>query len=167
MNMANEDFRNIVKDRHNFSQWAGKAKAFKGPLCKKFLPKIAEIKGLVLEKRRPIPEEKHAVIDYYHSTDDKDIRFAVTIFEYASVLDAHEGLVDMLSHCMAPVLPRASEKGIKAGDVAFGGHGQLQTDISFTRYNVLVRVESVGPKPASVKELAEKIDKQIIEHQKQ
>jgi hypothetical protein len=65
---------------------------------------------------------------------------------------------------MAPNLPRAEEKNIHVGHIAFAGHGDTQTAVRFVRGNLFIKVESVGPKQADVKYLAEAIDKQMLVH---
>lgn len=158
--------RGLVKEKHGFKNWAGKVRSFNGILCRGFLPDHNALPGYVLEARRAIPGEKYHFTDYFHRKGDPTIRFAVTIRVLPSIEEAHEGLIDILSYSMAPYLPPAEEKGLDSGDVGFTGHGNEQTLISFTRYNVLVKVESLGPKQVPVKELAELLDSQIIAFQK-
>ena len=63
---------------------------------------------------------------------------------------------------MAPSLPRAEEKNIHVGHIAFAGHGATQTAVRFVRGNLFIKVESVGPKHADVKDLAEAIDERDV-----
>jgi hypothetical protein len=65
---------------------------------------------------------------------------------------------------MAPSLPRAEEKDIHVGHIAFAGHGTIQTAVKFVRGNLFIKVESVGTTQADVKELAEEIDRQMLSH---
>jgi hypothetical protein len=161
---SHERFREGVKERYGFSGWAGRVAAPNGPLRYKFLPKVDAIADYSHEKRAAIPDAGHTFIDYYQHKTKPDIRIAVTIAEYHSIADAHDGLVEHLCHCMAPLLPRAAECGIAAGDIGFGGYEKMQTAVFFVRFNQLVKVNSVGKKDISVKDVAETIDRQIQEH---
>lgn len=161
---ASSPFRDAIKEAYGFSEWGERARNVATPLSRGFLPKTEEIAEHELEERVPFPDQRNAFIDYYRGVADPDVRFAVTVVEHATVEQAHEGLVDLLSTCMAPSLPRIEEKGIDAGDVGFAGHGDLQRAAFFARSNILIQVESVGARQISVKGLAELIDQQILAH---
>jgi hypothetical protein len=83
----------------------------------------------------------------------------VKLFEHASVPEAHEALVDLLMSSMAPSLPPCAEVGVRAGDVCFASHGDVQTGVMFARHNVVVHVQSIGGRAVSVAPFAAAIDR--------
>jgi len=158
-----------IKEQYGFNDWGktaagqvvGRALAL-GPL-----PSAERHDNFQLERRVELPDDApglHAYIEYYKSTSDEGIRFAVTILQNQSVEQAHEELAEELSKSMAPSLPRAEQKNIHVGHIAFAGNGATQTAVRFVRGNLFIKVESVGRKHAEVKDLAEAIDKQMLAH---
>ncbi|MFZ1219463.1 MAG: hypothetical protein WAO00_09225 [Chthoniobacterales bacterium] len=158
------EFRSAIKERYGFAAWPLTPVA--RPLAEKrgFVPKQAEVRPFLLERRRALPDHRNAYIDFYHRADDPQVLFSVTVIEHQTPEEAHEALVDFLTTVMAPTLPATSEKGIEVGDVGFAGHAEVQTDVCFTRGTVFIRVQSIGDKEASVKELAEILDRQVRQH---
>lgn len=156
-----------IKEQYGFNDW-GKTTAGQvvgGALALGHLPSAET--NFQLERRVELPDDTpglHAYIEYYKSTSDEGIRFAVTVLQNQTVEQAHEELAEELSKSMAPSLPRAEEKNIHVGHIAFAGHGAIQTAVRFVRGNLFIKVESVGPKQADVKDLAEAIDKQMLAH---
>src|SRR5258707_12712310 len=158
-----------IKEQYGFNDWGktiagqvvGRALAL-GPL-----PSAEKHDDFQLERRIELPEDRPgfgAYIEYYKSTSDEGIRFAVTILQNQTVEQAHEELAEELSKSMAPALPRAEEKNIHVGHLAFAAHGATPTTVRFVRGNLFIKVESVGPKHADVKDLAEAIDKRMSAH---
>lgn len=160
-----------VKEAHKFSSWANQSLKYEGELPYRFYLDPERLGDFSLDQRKPFPvnlgTERHSVIDYLVNAKAKEPhRIAVTIHEFETVEDAHMGLVDILSRSMAPQLPSGEELGIELGDVSFGGHGDTQSSLFFTRFNLLVKVESVSERSQSVQALAEMIDSQIRDFQK-
>jgi hypothetical protein len=164
-----QDIHDAIKEQYGFNDW-GKTTAGRvvaralalGPL-----PSVERHDNFQLERRVDLPEDRpgfRAYIEYFKSTSDEGIRFAVTILQNQTVEQAHEELAEELSKSMAPTLPRAEEKNIHVGHIAFAGHGAMQTAVRFVRGNLFIKVESVGPKHAEVKDLAESIDQQMLAH---
>ena len=158
-----------IKEQYGFNDW-GKTAAG-APVARALalgpLPSAEKDENFQLERRVELPEDRPgfgAYIEYYKSTADEGIRFAVTVLQNQTVEQAHEELAEELSKSMAPALPRAEEKNIHVGHIAFAGHGDTQTAVRFVRGNLFIKVESVGPKQADVKDLAEAIDKQMLAH---
>jgi len=158
-----------IKEHYGFNDW-GKTTAAHlvgGALALGPLPSVEKHDDFQLERRVELPEDRpgfRAYIEYYKSTSDEGIRFAVTILQNQTVEQAHEELAEELSKSMAPSLPRAEEKNIHVGHIAFAGHGATQTAVRFVRASLFIKVESVGPKHADVKHLAEAIDEQMLAH---
>ena len=160
-----------VKEAHQFSSWAKQSLDAKGELPYRFFLDTERLGEFSLETRKPFPErlgvERHSVIDYLVNDDKKKPhRVAVTIHEFENVPDAHMGMVDILSHSMSPRLPSGKELRLDLGDVSFGGHGKIQSSLFFTRFNILVKVESVSEDLDSVEDIAEIVDMQIKENQR-
>jgi hypothetical protein len=158
-----------IKEQYGFNDWgkpiAGQAVA--RALALGHLPSAEKHDDFQFERRVELPDDTpglHAYIEYYKSTSDEGIRFAVTVLQNQTVEQAHEELAEELSKSMAPSLPRAEEKNIHVGHIAFAGHGTTQTAVRFVRGNLFIKVESVGSKQADVKDLAEAIDKQMLAH---
>lgn len=161
-----------VKEAHNFSSWAGQSLKFEGELPYRFYLDPERLGDYAIEQRKPFPEtlstERHSVIDYLANSSKKNPhRVAVTIHEFETIADAHMGMVEILSRSMAPRLPSGTELGIDLGDVSFGGHGEIQSTLFFSRFNILVKVESVSEQRQSVQDVAEMIDAQIQDHQRE
>jgi hypothetical protein len=161
--------RDAIKKQYGFDAWSEAAapNLEASPMAFGPLPSAQKSSSFMLERRVELPEERpgfHAYIEYYRSTSDEHTRFAVTILQNQTVQQAHEELVEELSTSMAPSLPRAEEKDIHVGHIAFAGHGTIQTAVKFVRGNLFVKVESVGTTQADVKELAEAIDKEMLSH---
>jgi hypothetical protein len=164
--------RDAIKEQYGFNDW-GKATpahlAARSARSLSFgpLPSAEKHDQFQLERRVELPEDRpgfRAYIEYYKSTSDEGVRFAVTVLQNQTVEQAHEELVEELSTCMAPSLPRAEDKNIHVGHIAFAGHGDMQTAVRFVRGNLFIKVESVGAKRADVKDLAEAIDQQMVAH---
>jgi hypothetical protein len=158
-----------IKKQYGFDAWGDAAASHLAArtLALGPLPSAQKQSSFKLERRVELPEDRpgfHAYIEYYRSTSDERIRFAVTILQNQTVQQAHEELIEELSKSMAPSLPRAEEKDIHVGDIAFAGHGATQTTVKFVRGNLFIKVESVGTTQADVKELAEAIDKEMLSH---
>jgi hypothetical protein len=97
------------------------------------LPSAQKSSSFMLERRVELLEDRpgfHAYIEYYRSTSNEETRFAVTILQNQTVQQAHEELVEELSTSMAPSLPRAEEKDIHVGHIAFAGHETIQTAVN-------------------------------------
>jgi hypothetical protein len=161
------EITDAIKKQYGFDGWGAAAAQHlatrsqaRGPL-----PSAQKPSSFKLERRVELPDDRpgfRAYIEYYRSISDEGIRFAVTILQNQTVEQAHEELVEELSKSMAPSLPRAEEKNIHVGHIAFAGHGTIQTAVKFVRGNLFIKVESVGTTQADVKELAEEIDRQML-----
>lgn len=159
----NEDrYREQVKERYGFAQWAGRAADEEGVLRREVELPESLIEGWTRESSEPLTEflrGDRAMRWVFAAGKAADAdRVQVTLSEHGSAGDAHEALIDLVMTFMATSLPTCESVGIKAGDVCFGAHGDVQTGAVFARYNVLVQVESIGARPTSVAPFAERID---------
>ena len=83
----------------------------------------------------------------------------VDIVESISWRRIHEILLKQLvGDYQAPQLLKATSGGIRIGDIAFIGFGEIVQSMVFTRANMLVRIHSVGRKVVSIADVAGKVD---------
>ena len=164
---ADEQYRNQVKTRYEFSSWAGHVKegdrnARLGDVL--VLPIVLE--SWRLEEHENLPSfsrQQHVVRYVYNSArGDGGPRVASTVFSCESVLEAHETLIDVVMTYMAPNLPRCETKGVEVGDICFGSHGELNLSMIFARFNILVEIKNAGREAVSVNEFAENVDALIL-----
>ncbi len=158
-----DDYREAVKARYEFSAWSGRVKGDPDATRKDVKLPETPVEGWILERVDPIGEggERVEAVDRYlfrrRETDGRE-RVMVRLYQYPTVLAAHEGLIDVVMTFMATSLPRCASVGTEAGDVCFGSPGDVQTGTLFARYNVLVQVESIGADVVSVSSLVQAID---------
>ncbi|MBF0354016.1 MAG: hypothetical protein HQL43_02120 [Alphaproteobacteria bacterium] len=156
-----------AKERYGFASWpGGKFRSAAGELTPRrvlFAAQPERVKGMAFLVRKAVPGERNSYTDYYSLGSDEE-RISISIHEFSSDEDAREGLVNILSHCMAIALPRCADKGLTVGDIGFCGLDDTVSSVFFVRQNVLVRVESVGRKRISVVEAAKEVDAQLQDH---
>jgi hypothetical protein len=161
--MAQADFRDALKAEYGFANWPTTRPA-RSLATRTFVPRPDDLGPFVLQRRRALPDHRNAYIDTYTRADDPEVQLMVTIIEHETPEQAHEGLIDFLTNVMAPTLPTAVEQDINAGDVGFAGFGESRSDVFFVRGPVFIRVQSIGPKEVSVKDLAERLDRHVQQH---
>jgi hypothetical protein len=165
MEINNEDaYRDRVKLNYEFSTWAGRTKEGVSFQLSNFAIRSQDLEGWTEEQSEELPATKRQrrVMRYVFSSPDvRGQRLIVTVFECNSVEDAHESLIDVVMTYMAPSLPRCETRGLEIGDVCFGSHGDVNLNVIFARFNILVEVKSASPGPASVDELAKSLDSVI------
>lgn len=164
----NDDaYRDQVKENYEFSTWAGRTKAGDGNVrISGFQIEAGDLQGWKLEEKEDLPASgRHQrVTRYIHSPSRESTsqRYASTVYECNSVLDAHEALIDVVMTYMAPQLPRCETKGLEAGDICFGSHGEVNLSVIFARFNVLVQIQSTTLGPAPVNSFAAQVDSLIL-----
>lgn len=167
MTMKDEEYREKVKENYDFSSWAGKTKRPEARPSADFNILFDTLNDLQLEERKDLPlsyGEKRA-IRYIYSCPESitEDRVVITTYEFESVGEAHEGLINAVMTYMAPTLPTCESKGIEIGDVCFGCHSDIQTSLIFARSNILVEIDSIGTHDLSVVEFAQKVDQTLKE----
>jgi hypothetical protein len=163
-NNREEAFRNQVKTNYEFSTWAGRTKDGAGFQVSNFAIRSQDLEGWSEEQSEELPATKRQrrVVRYvFNSPDPRSQRLIVTVFECNSVEDAHESLIDVVMTYMAPSLPRCETRGLEIGDICFGSHGDVNLNVIFARFNILVEVKSATPGPTSVDEFARSLDSLI------
>jgi hypothetical protein len=162
MSATDDEQRRAVKDRYDFSGWAGKTRGDASGLIAKFLLPSNALVGWVRENKEEVAPffrgRRTIRLTYSPVAPNAGERALITVTECDSVLDSHESLIDTVMTYMAPSLPRCESLGFEIGDVCFGCHGELQVAVIFARYNLLVGVDSIGAKSIAVSPLARDID---------
>ena len=159
-----EVFRNQVKANYEFSAWAGRTKDGADFELADFVIRSQDLQAWREEQSEELPPTKRQrrVVRYiFKSPDERGPRLIVTAFECNSVIDAHESLIDVVMTYMAPSLPRCETRGLEIGDICFGSHGEVNLNVIFARFNILVEIKSATPGPTSVDEFARSVDSLI------
>jgi hypothetical protein len=165
MEIISEDaYRERVKVNYEFSSWAGRTKEGADFQLRSFAVRSQDLEGWteVQSEELPAGKRQRRVMRYvFSSPDTRGQRLNVTAFECNSVEDAHESLIDVVMTYMAPSLPRCETRGLEIGDICFGSHGEVNLNVIFARFNILVEVKSAIPGPTSVDEFARSLDSLI------
>lgn len=161
-----EVFRNQVKTNYEFSAWAGRTKDGADFQLSKIDLSSQDVEGWRVEESEELPatERQRRVVRYIFNSSGKPggQRLIVTVFECNSVNDAHESLIDVVMTYMAPSLPRCATRGLEIGDICFGSHGDVNLNVIFARFNILVEIKSATPGPTPVDSLARSLDSLIL-----
>jgi hypothetical protein len=165
MEINNEDaYRDRVKANYEFSSWAGRTKEEAKFQLSDF--SIQDLEGWSVEQSEELPAGKRLrrVVRYvFKSSEASGQRIILTVFECNSAEEAHESLIDVVMTYMAPILPRCETRGLEIGDICFGSHGEVNLNVIFARFNILVEVKSATPGPNAVDGLARSLDSQIYD----
>ena len=162
--ISEDEYRERVKVNYEFSSWAGRTKEGADFQLSNFAIRSQDLKGWTEAQSEGWPGAKRQrrVVRYvFSSPDARGQRLNVTVFECNSVEDAHESLIDVVMTYMAPSLPRCETRGLQIGDICFGSHGEVNLNVIFARFNILVEVKSATPGPTSVDEFARSLDSLI------
>ncbi len=165
MEINSEDaYRERVKANYEFSSWAGRTKEGADFQLSSFAITPQDLAGWteVQSEELPAAKRQRRVVRYvFNAQDARGQRLIVTVFECNSVEDAHESLIDVVMTYMAPSLPRCETRGLEIGDICFGSHGDVNLNVIFARFNILVEAKSATPGPTSVDEFARSLDSLI------
>jgi len=165
MEIISEDaYRDRVKANYEFSSWAGRAKEGADFQLSNFTIKPQDLEGWTQEQSEELPptnRQRRVVRHIFKAAGARGQRLIATVFECNSVADAHESLIDVVMTYMAPSLPRCETRGLEIGDICFGSHGEVNLNVIFARFNILVEVKSATPGPTSVDEFARSLDSLI------
>lgn len=150
-----------AKKRFDFHGWSQGDDAGQQHTVRAFSLNIdSDSTGWAFEQRAVYGDSGYA--DYFHRLDDPSARAMVRVTEYDTRSAAETGLLETLSMSMAVTLPRLDAVRNALGDVAFGGHDELDQSVVFLRANIVVDVRSIGDKPISILDLAKRTDAQIL-----
>ena len=162
---SEEAFRERVKQNYDFYEWAGHTR--EGDRNVKISGFSLPSSGTtfeVVEKEDLSPSSRQTRVtrSVCVSPASGKGRIITTIFECASVDDAHESLIDVVMTYMAPKLPKCETKNLTVGDVCFGSPGDINLSLIFARFNILSEIKSATPGPTSVDEIAKAVDSLIL-----
>jgi len=153
--IGDENHRAGIKQLYGFESW---------PQGRELLPEMAHLP--VLETTRaPLPLINRSPLSaggYIDMYGEGDTLVSVRVNDCGLPVKAREALIDHLMTCTAPRLPEARDKGIEVGDVAFAGHDDGVTSISFVRDRWLVQIHSCGGRPYPVGEFSKSIDDLLV-----
>lgn len=154
--IGDEKHRAAIKDMYGFENWNEGREALLGVRA---VP--------VLEAAQaPLPLIERSALSgggYIDMYGEGDILVSVRISDCGTPAKAQEALIDHLMICTAPRLPEASERGLETGDVAFVGHDDALTSVSFVRDRWLALIHSCGDTPYRVDEFSKAIDRLLTE----
>jgi hypothetical protein len=152
----NQPKREWLKERHRFSEWAGRSELPKDRRVEQPALAGSDLPGWTLERaerREAAPAPARHTSFWRRENADEVVR--VDLFACASVDAAHEYLVDALGEFESSAVRRRTD-GV--GDVAFG----LDTVALFARGNVVVVVRSAGRPAVPVTAIAQAVDAIIL-----
>ncbi|GEO82780.1 hypothetical protein [Pararhodospirillum oryzae] len=163
--MNEQEWREAARQHFGFDQWPR-------PLARAAEDAVPQVRGFALLPPDEARDEAGAWIferraaydpsgytDFFRQPDHPHRRAEVSVHECASHDEARLALLDRLSHCTAVTVPRLTE--VALGDVAFKGHGDFVSFVSFVRHNLMITIRSIGDEPVSVLPLATLVDRQI------
>jgi len=154
-----------VKASYRFAEWAGRTKEVHRDI-RHFVINSNDLEKYTLQEHEDLPpsDRQRRIVRYIFNPADEDARrrLIATVFECHSVRDAHETLIEVVAHYMAPYLPRCETKGLEVGDICFGGHGPVSINVIFARFNILIELKSTSLDGPEVDELARGIDFLIV-----
>jgi hypothetical protein len=155
-----------VKANYEYSEWAGRTKEGDSSVrLQDFVIRVEELSRWRQEQSEELPgtERQSRVVRYIFSPSGEPggQRLIVTVFECNSLNDAHESLIDVVMTYMAPSLPRCETRGLEIGDICFGSHGDVNLNVIFARFNILVEIKSATEGSNSVDGFARSLDSLI------
>ena len=121
---THEEYRNEVKARYRFSDWAGQVKGDRATTRRDVrLPEplvdewTAQRVDSISEGMEGVSGANRYLYEQVHAPQQQ--RVMVRLYEYDSPLAAHEGLIDIVMTHMAPTLPPCESVATEAGDYVF------------------------------------------------
>ena len=157
--MADASKRAWLKERHRFSEWAGRSTLPKERSVE--APRLAgtELRGWTLERaeRRevtgPVAPARHTT---FWRGEPPEAVVRIDVFVCTSVDAAHEYLIDALGEFESNAVRRRADAPY--GDVAFG----TETVALFARGNLVVVVRNVGREVVPVADVARAVDALVL-----
>jgi hypothetical protein len=110
-----------------------------------------------------LPDNAQNTIYFFkRGINDKDEAIRIDIIESDSIKIAERSFLFLLTDVMAPVeFPEVTDS-TSLGVACYKGFSDINSSLMFLRYNLAVRIRSVGQKEISVTEEAKKIDADIM-----
>jgi hypothetical protein len=99
---------------------------------------------------------QNTIYFFVRNTGDRDEAIRIDIIESDSIKIAEQSFLQMLTDVMAPMEFPEAESNI--GVACYKGFSDIDSSLMFLRYNIAVRIRSIGQKEIPVAEEAKKID---------
>jgi hypothetical protein len=147
--------RQYLEERYRASEWHGREAAGR-QIITGFDFSGSELSGWVLyRKRREERGDPPAIRSLWQRSDPATELLAVDVWECASIVAAHDQVLEVLANVQSDAVER--HDGI--GDIAFRlGH----TMELFARVNVVVLLRNAGPKIVDIDPVARAIDELLV-----
>jgi hypothetical protein len=148
-----ESERKALKERHRYSEWAGRSTAPSDRSVRNFMFTGDELPGYRLDRvdRGETPQLVR-VTGFWRRANTTSAVVRVDVFECATLNAAHEYLIDALNEFESGAFGRRTDVGF--GDVAFG----TDSVALFARGNLVVLVRKATPQTEAVTGIAQAID---------
>jgi hypothetical protein len=147
--------RQYLVQRYRATEWHGRDVAGR-QIITGFDFTGSELRGWTLHrKRRDERATPPPIRSLWHRGDPVTELLAIDVWECASIVAAHDQLLEALANIQSDAVER--HDGI--GDIGFGlGH----TMALFARVNVVVLLRNAGPRPVDVGPIARAIDELLV-----
>jgi hypothetical protein len=147
-----ESEREALKERHRYSEWAGRSTAPSDRSVRNFMFTGDELPGYRLDRvDRGEPPQLVRVTGFWRRANTSAV-VRVDVFECATFNAAHEYLIDALNEFESGAFGRRTD--VDFGDVAFG----TDSVALFGRGNLVVLVRKATPQTEAVTGIAQAID---------
>lgn len=148
--------RDVLKERHRYSEWAGRSTAPSDRSVRNFMFTGDELPGHHLDRvdRREAPQPARVTAFWRRSDTNAVVR--IDVFECATLNAAHDYLIDALNEFESAAIGRRTD--VSFGDVAFG----TDSVALFARGNLVALVRKATPQTEPVTDIARMIDAIIL-----
>lgn len=166
--MATEDFLDAIKARYGFDSWPAADEAER-PVLEHFIADAGPDSGLTLKARTATAPRRGHYADHYvlpeeaAADGEPSVHILADVATCATAAEAREAMIFALARTMAADLPTGRDLGLELGDLSFWGLDDPPTSVMFVRNNLFVQVASVGRVPTPVQDLAQTLDRQIMD----
>ncbi|NGP89030.1 hypothetical protein [Fodinibius halophilus] len=158
--MSNQELKGKPGER-DLEQWAKETDKGKHIFVWKHFMAGKEFQGWELLKSISEPLQDDLLMHTYmwSNTQNNEQLVKINILESTSWRQSQKNLLSFFDNFEAPSLDRAETKDINVGDIAFVGFGEIVQAITFSRANMLARVQSVGDEGLPVTEITAQLDR--------
>jgi hypothetical protein len=148
--------REAIKERHRYSEWAGRSTAPSDRSVRNFIFTGDELPGYRLDRVDRREEPQLVRVTAFWRRIDTNAVVRIDVFECATLNAAHEYLIDALNEFESGAFGRRTD--VSFGDVAFG----TDSAALFARGNLVVLVRKATPQTEAVTGIAQAIDAIIL-----
>ena len=161
---ANDPYIDKLKGIYQYATWVDSTKTNYLQQIQNWNPDISLYGATNIEIQELGKVYGNSRVSFYvFQTTNTPYDVYLKITEEPSIHDAHEALMEFFSTCSAiQPFPTGASIGVNLGDHCYTGYPIGATNsVTFVRNNVLIDISS-GEPPASVFEIAKKIDQQLL-----